>query len=89
MLLLVVAGMLASLPAMAGGREKPAAAERPPLLVEVRPGETLWAIARRDGNAKTDVRELVWRIEKANDLDARRLEPGTVVLIPPECLPEA
>jgi nucleoid-associated protein YgaU len=86
MLLLVVAGTLASLPAMAGGRERPAA-ERPPLLVEVKRGDTVWTIARSYGNPAADVREHVWRIQKANQFDLGQIEPSTVVVIPPECLP--
>jgi len=85
LLLLVLTAMPASIPAMAGGRERPGS-QRPPLLVEVRRGDTVWTIARSYGDPATDVREHVWRIERANELDVEQMEPGTIVVIPPECL---
>jgi nucleoid-associated protein YgaU len=47
----------------------------------VRPGDTLWAIARRAEPAR-DPRPLIQAIEAANDLEAGDLMPGRTLLIP-------
>ena len=83
--LCVVLATLAAAPAV-GGREA-GAQGRPPLVVEVRQGESLWTIAREYGDPNRDIREIVWQIGRANDLDPGNLQPGDEVAIPPECLP--
>lgn len=47
----------------------------------VRAGDTLWAIAERLSPG-ADPRPLVDAIAEANDLDARRVEAGTTLVIP-------
>ena len=79
------AGMLAAAPAL-GGREGVAPA-RPPLVVEVRYGDSLWTIAREHGDPNRDVRDVVWRIARANRVEAGALQPGEEIAIPAECLP--
>ena len=82
-----VVGALGAFPALAGGRGE-VSEPRPGLVVEVEYGESLWTIAREHGNPAQDVRETVWRIRRANGVDAGRLRPGSRITIPAECLPE-
>ncbi len=84
-LLCVVAGTLSAVPAL--GRDDRPAQQRPPLLVEVRYGDSLWTIARRYGNPNGDIRDTVWQIHQANDVDADNLQPGTMIAVPAGCLP--
>ena len=52
--------------------------------VVVRPGDTLWGLARQYA-PDMDPREAVYIIRNANDgLDPGRLQPGDVVLVPSE-----
>lgn len=83
-----VVGAVGAFPALAGGRGAVSAAPRPGLVVEVVYGESLWTIAREHGDPAQDVRETVWRIRKANGVEAGRLRPGSTITIPAECLPE-
>jgi len=83
-----VVGGMAAFPALAGGKGGEAKAPRAPLVVEVEYGESLWTIAREQGDPGQDVRETVWRIRRANGVDAGRLRPGSTITIPAECLPE-
>lgn len=48
----------------------------------VQPGDTLWAIARRQTGDTRDLREVIWRIRIANKLDNSRIVPGQMLLIP-------
>ena len=83
-----VVGALGAFPALAGGRGADSEAPRPGLVVEVEYGESLWTIAREHGDPAQDVRETVWRIQKANGVEAGSLRPGSKITIPAECLPE-
>ena len=83
-----VVGALGAFPALAGGRGAVSEAPRPPLVVEVEYGESLWTIAREHGDPAQDVRETVWRIRRANGVEAGKLRPGSRITIPAECLPE-
>jgi nucleoid-associated protein YgaU len=47
----------------------------------VRPGDTLWGIARRAEPGR-DPRPLIQAIEAANDIGAGELVPGKALLIP-------
>jgi nucleoid-associated protein YgaU len=47
----------------------------------VRTGDTLWSIATAH-YAGDDPREAVWRIRRANGLDAAALQPGQRLLLP-------
>lgn len=78
-------GALTAVPAL-GGREGDVP-PRPPLPVEVRYGDSLWTIAREHGDPGRDIREIVWRIGQANELDSGNLQPGDEIMIPAECLP--
>jgi hypothetical protein len=53
----------------------------------VRCGDSLWTIAREHGDPGRDIREIVWRIGQANELDSGNLQPGDEIMIPAECLP--
>lgn len=87
--LALMVGALAAFPAMAGGREGDSAAPSPPpsRVVTVHYGDTLWTIARRYCDPRNDVREVVYRIRRANDIDSSELRAGMQIHIPAECLP--
>jgi nucleoid-associated protein YgaU len=78
MLLLLPASGLAWVVSSGGAAAGPAHVA--PHLYVVRPGDTLWSIARRiqDG----DPRPLVDAIQAANRADPGALAPGQVLLIP-------
>lgn len=82
----LVVGVFAAFPALAGSRERDLEGARPPLLLEVQYGDSLWTIAREHGDPNRDVREVVYLIRKANDVSARSLQPGDRIAIPAECL---
>lgn len=52
--------------------------------VVVKPGDTLWAIARRHAKPGEDIRRKVYEIMKANGMTDVRLEPGMVIVVPME-----
>ena len=54
----------------------------PVARVVVRPGDTLWGIAREYGPAREDVRGTVYRMKQANGLDTSVIRPGDVLLVP-------
>ena len=58
-----------------------AAAARPARTYVIRPGDTLWSIARRS-SPSTDPRLVVGAIGDANDLDPAALVPGQQLVIP-------
>jgi hypothetical protein len=85
MLVCVALGALTAVPAL-GGRQGDAP-HRPPLMVEVRYGDSLWTIAREHGDPGRDIREIVWQIGQANEVDPGNLQPGDEIMIPADCLP--
>jgi hypothetical protein len=79
-----VAGALGAMPVAARPeRETP----RPPLLVTVSYGDSLWSLARRYGDPERDVREIVDSVMCANHVLPEEMQPGQVLLLPAECLP--
>jgi len=72
----------------AGGRDTARVETKPPLVVRVEYGDSLWTIARRYGDPERDVREVVAAIRRANGVDPARLRPGSRLVVPPNCLPE-
>ena len=50
--------------------------------VVVNNGDTLWNIASRFTGEKEDVREVMYRISRANDLNAKYVYPGQVLKVP-------
>jgi Tfp pilus assembly protein FimV len=72
----------------AGGREAAPAERTPPLVVTVEYGDSLWTIARKHGDPERDVRALVAEIRRANGVDPGRLQPGSEIVVPVNCLPE-
>lgn len=50
--------------------------------VVVNNGETLWEIASRYTGEKEDVREVMYRINRANDLTTKYVYPGQVLKVP-------
>jgi len=61
---------------------------RPPLLVPIRYGDSLWTLARRYGDPERDVREVVATVMRENRVAPGELQPGMVVVIPGSCLRE-
>ena len=49
---------------------------------EVRAGDTLWSIAAAHYDGDTDLRELVYDIQRRNDLSGGVLQPGQEILLP-------
>ena len=49
-------------------------------VVTVRPYDTLWSIAERRYGG--DVRDAIWRIEKANHLQSADVHAGQVLVLP-------
>jgi len=84
-LLFLTVGLVAALPA-AGGRDR-AQHARPPLVVVVKYGESLWTIAEAYREPSLDVRDVVLLIGAANGVDPGKLRPGTKLVVPPSCLP--
>lgn len=60
---------------------RPSEGARPAETHVVQPGETLWSVATAY-YAEQDPREAVWRIRRANGLDAAALQPGQRLLLP-------
>lgn len=50
--------------------------------VTVAEGETLWEIAGRHTEAREDVREVIFRIEQANQLNSKHIYPGQALKVP-------
>ena len=50
--------------------------------VEVGSGDTIWAVAEKYGPQGTDVRQVVYDICEANDMDASELQAGQMILVP-------
>lgn len=50
--------------------------------VVVNNGDTLWEIASKFTGEKEDVREVMYRISRANDLNAKYVYPGQVLKVP-------
>jgi LysM repeat protein len=73
---LVVAGRAASPPGKGAGGFRPARS------YVVRPGDTLWGIARRQVGPRADPRPAVDLLARANHLADARLVPGQVLVLP-------
>lgn len=50
--------------------------------VMVRPGESLWKIAKTHGNPKHDIRKVIYEIQKINKLHSSTIHPGQIILVP-------
>jgi nucleoid-associated protein YgaU len=48
----------------------------------VKPGDTLWQIAKSYGPQNTDTRRIVAAIEKLNEIDGALLQSGQVIEVP-------
>lgn len=86
--LLLLAGVAAAIVGMpaAWGREKEPP-RPPPQVIYVTSGDSLWTIARDYGDPQQDIRRLVWRIQRVNQLLSPSLQPGMSLTLPADCLP--
>lgn len=50
--------------------------------VTVRPGDTIWKIAKEHASEGKDIREIVYLISKINDIDDSIIHSGEVLEIP-------
>lgn len=50
----------------------------------VKPGDTLWDIAKEYSSGKTDIRKYIHKIKRENGMDGADLMPGQVLNIPME-----
>ena len=50
--------------------------------VEIQAGDTIWAVAEEYKPANADVRQVVYDICEANDMDASELQAGQMILVP-------
>jgi hypothetical protein len=82
----ILAATAVAIPAFGGGAGRQVSNE-PPLIVTVEYGDCLWTIARKHGDPRRDVREIVYEMQLANSVDPERLRPGSALLIPDTCLP--
>lgn len=56
--------------------------EPPYQVIEVRSGDTLWALAQKFGPKNQDVRKVVYHICQVNGTSPDQLQPGQNILIP-------
>ena len=75
--LLIILGCAALLWSVAA---RPTDAHGHKVVYRVRPYDTLWTIASR--HYAGDVRDAVWRIERANDLRGATVRPGERIVLP-------
>lgn len=52
--------------------------------VIVYPGDTLWSIAASHNESKSDIRKIIHKIRKANNLSSAVIMPGQELVIPLE-----
>ena len=52
------------------------------VTVTVKPGDTLWSIARGVSNGQSDLRILTHRIKELNSLNSARITPGQSLTVP-------
>lgn len=52
------------------------------IKVYVEPGDTLWNIAKNYLPSKTDIRDYIHSIKKANQLDSSLIREGDYILVP-------
>jgi nucleoid-associated protein YgaU len=63
-----------------GAAARPLGAHREKVVYGVKPYDTLWTIA--SAHYAGDVRDGVWRIERANHLESATIRPGQRLVLP-------
>lgn len=74
-----VAAGLGAVPVAARPERQP---QTGPLVVEVRPGDCLWTLARAYGDPRRDVREVVAELMEVNQVSPGELQPGMELEFP-------
>jgi LysM repeat protein len=52
------------------------------IKVYIEPGDTLWSIAKTYLPSRTDIRDYIHSIKKANQLDSSLIREGDYILVP-------
>jgi len=50
--------------------------------IYIKPGDTLWDLAKKFGNSSKDIRKIVFEICEINHLDTFNIYPGQMIKIP-------
>ncbi|SJZ59988.1 LysM peptidoglycan-binding domain-containing protein [Selenihalanaerobacter shriftii] len=50
--------------------------------IKVKPGDSLWIIAKAHYSSKIDVRKKIYQIKKINNLTNANIQPGQIIEIP-------
>lgn len=50
--------------------------------IVVKEGDTLWGLAKKYGPENQDIRKTVFEIKKINNITARYIKPGEVLIMP-------
>ena len=77
---LFVLGGARAADAVVGGAAGPAHDNTKVVHYQVQPGDTLWSIAQRHYHG--DVRDAIWRIERANHLHGPDVHAGQTLVLP-------
>jgi LysM repeat protein len=52
------------------------------IMEEIKPGDTLWSLAKKHKEPGQDTRELVYDIKKVNGIDDGNIYPGQLIKVP-------
>ncbi|MFO8059771.1 MAG: LysM peptidoglycan-binding domain-containing protein [Bacillota bacterium] len=75
--------LLLMVPSLTSSRARTTDADEPLYTeVTVRPGDTVWDIAREYGPSGTDIRRTVHNIAEINDLASFLIHPGQTLFVP-------
>lgn len=78
-LVLVITLALIAVPIMVNAQDTQ---ESQYITVVVHSGDTLWAIASEYTDSNKDIRETIYNIKKANNMDGGMIVPGQELLVP-------
>jgi len=52
------------------------------VIITVQPGDSLWSIAQKYCDNSCDIRELIYKIKKINNMDSSLLVANTSIIVP-------